>query len=167
MSYSWKLFLILKYVLRQEHYGCSTSVSSQKREEWLKIWVWAISNKWYGPIKWQCLCDQQSWRILLISNPLHSYVPTSQSTHPQGGELNLDQTGMCYRCLKFITLFWSGKTQKGYLFWSYRSFLKSIVLYCIILYCIVLYCIVLYWIVLYCIVLYCIGDKDHVYALLI
>ena len=31
-----------------------------------------------------------------------------------GGGLNLDQTGMCHRCLKFITLFWSGKTQKGY-----------------------------------------------------
>ena len=40
-------------------------------------------------------------------------------------------------------------------------------LYCIVLYCIVLYCIVLYCIVLYCIVLHCIGDKDHVYALLI
>ena len=36
-----------------------------------------------------------------------------------------------------------------------------------VLYCIVLYCIVLYCIVLYCIVLYCIGDKDHIYALLI
>ena len=45
---------------------------------------------------------------------------------------------------------------------SYHSFLKSIVLYCI-----VLYCIVVYRIILYCIVLYCIGDKDHVYALLI
>ena len=31
-----------------------------------------------------------------------------------GGELNLDQMGMCHRRLKFITLFWSGKTQKGY-----------------------------------------------------
>ena len=55
-----------------------------------------------------------------------------------------------------------GKPKKDTLLWSYRSFLKSIVLYCIVLYCIVLYCIVLY-----CIVLYCIGDKDHVYALLI
>ena len=55
-----------------------------------------------------------------------------------------------------------GKPKKDTLFWSYRSFLKSIVLYCIVLYCIVLYCIVLY-----CIVLYCIRDKDHVHALLI
>ena len=31
----------------------------------------------------------------------------------EGGGLNLDQTGMCHWCLKFITLFWSGKTQKG------------------------------------------------------
>ena len=31
-----------------------------------------------------------------------------------GGELNLDHTGMCHRRLKFLTLFWSGKTQKGY-----------------------------------------------------
>ena len=31
-----------------------------------------------------------------------------------GGEHNLDQTGMCHRRLKFITLFWSGKTQKVY-----------------------------------------------------
>ena len=73
-----------------------------------------------------------------------------------GGELNLDQTGMCHRCLKFITLFWSGKLQKDTLLWSYHFFFKSIVLYCIVLYCIVLYCIVLYCIVLYCIVLYCI-----------
>ena len=49
-----------------------------------------------------------------------------------------------------------GKPKKDTLLWSYRSFLKSIVLYCIVLYCIVLYCIVLYCIVLYCIVLYCI-----------
>ena len=75
-----------------------------------------------------------------------------------------------------------GKLKKDTLLWSYCSFLKSIalhcialycivlyciVLYCIVLYCIVLYCIVLYCIVLYCIVLYCIGDKDHVFALLI
>ena len=79
-----------------------------------------------------------------------------------GGELNLDQTGMCHRRLKFITLFWSGKTQKGYpalelpLFVLYCIVLYCIVLYCIVLYCIVLYCIVLYCIVLYCIVLYCI-----------
>ena len=32
----------------------------------------------------------------------------------RGGELNFDQTGMCHRRPKFITLFWSGKTQKGY-----------------------------------------------------
>ena len=78
------------------------------------------------------------------------------------GELNLDQTGMCHRRLKFNTLFWSGKTQKGYpalelpLFLIYCIVLYCIVLYCIVLYCIVLYCIVLYCIVLYCIVLYCI-----------
>ena len=77
-----------------------------------------------------------------------------------GGELNLDQTGMCHRRLKFITLFWSGKTQKGYP-------VLELPLFFIVLYCIVLYCIVLYCIVLYCIVLYCIRDEDHVYALLI
>ena len=33
---------------------------------------------------------------------------------PPRGELNLDQTGMCHWRLKFITLFWSGQTQKGY-----------------------------------------------------
>ena len=49
-----------------------------------------------------------------------------------------------------------GKPKKDTLFWSYCSFLKSIVLYCIVLYCISLHCIVLYCIVLYCIVLYCI-----------
>ena len=94
-----------------------------------------------------------------------------------GGELNLDQTGMCHRHLKFTTLFWSGKTQKGY---PVLELPLLIVLYCIVLYCIVLHCIalhcialhcialhciVLYCIVLYCIVLYCI--VDHVYALLI
>ena len=31
-----------------------------------------------------------------------------------GGKHNLDQTGMCHQLLKFIILFWSGKTQKGY-----------------------------------------------------
>ena len=65
------------------------------------------------------------------------------------GELNLDQTGMCHRRLKFITLFWNGKTQKGYSVLELPLFL----IYCIVLYCIVLYCIVLYCIVLYCIVL--------------
>ena len=50
-----------------------------------------------------------------------------------------------------------GKPKKDTLLWSYRSFLKSIVLYCIVLHCIALYCIVLY----------SIGDKDHVYGLLI
>ena len=74
-----------------------------------------------------------------------------------GGELNLDQTGMCHRRLKFITLFWSGKTQKGYPALELPLFLiYCIVLYCIVLYCIVLYCILLYYIVLYCIVLCCI-----------
>ena len=86
---------------------------------------------------------------------------------------------MCHWRHKFITLFWSGKTQKRYpalelpvlpLMYCivlycivlYCIVLYCIVLYCIVLYCIVLYCIVLYCIVLYCIVLYCIGDKDHV-----
>ena len=76
-----------------------------------------------------------------------------------GGELNLDQTGMCHQCLKFITLFWSGKTQKGYPVLElplYCIVFYCILLYFIVLYCIVLYCIVLYCIVLYCIVLYCI-----------
>ena len=101
-------------------------------------------------------------------------------SHLIPGELNLDQTGMCHWCPKFITLFWRGKTQKGYpalelpLFCIvlycivlYCIVLYCIVLYCIVLYCIVLYCIVLYCIVLYCIVLYCIRDEDHVYTLLI
>ena len=67
-----------------------------------------------------------------------------------GGKLNFDQTGMCHRRLKFITLFWSGKTQKGYPALELPLFVN--LLYCIVLYCIVLYCIVLYCIVLYCIV---------------
>ena len=63
-----------------------------------------------------------------------------------GGELNLHQMGMCHWRLKFITLFWSGKTQKGYP-------VLELPLYCIVLYCIVLcgialYCIVMYYIVL-------------------
>ena len=67
-----------------------------------------------------------------------------------GGGLNLDQTGMCHRRLKFITLFWSGKTRKRYPALELPLFfnLLYIVLYCIVLYCIVLYCIVLYCIVL-------------------
>ena len=68
---------------------------------------------------------------------------------PQGGGLNLDQMGMCHWHLKFITLFWSGKTQKGYPVLEFP-------LYCIVLYCIVLYFIALCCIVLHCIVLYCI-----------
>ena len=107
------------------------------------------------------------------------------------GGLNLDQTGMCHRHLKFTPLSWSGKTQKVYNYMYcivlccitlhcialhyivlYCIVLYCIVLYCIVLYCIVLYCIVLYCIaldciVLYCIVLYCIVDKDHIFALLI
>ena len=67
-------------------------------------------------------------------------------TVPWGGGLNLHQTGMCHQRLKFITLFWSGKTQKVYP-------VLELPLYCIVLYCIVLYCVVLYCIVLYCIVL--------------
>ena len=65
--------------------------------------------------------------------------------NPGGGELNLDQTVMCHRRLKFITLFWSGKTQKGYPALELPLFFN----------------------LLYCIVLYCIRDEDHVYALLI
>ena len=66
---------------------------------------------------------------------------------------------MCHRRLKFITLFWSGKTQKGYpaLELLLLPVLYCIVLYCIVLYCIVLYCIVLYCIALHCIVLYCVA----------
>ena len=67
-----------------------------------------------------------------------------------GGELNLDQTGMCHRRLKFITLFWSGKTQKGYP-------VLELPLYCIALYCIVLHCIVFHCIALHCIALHCIA----------
>ena len=74
---------------------------------------------------------------------------TYNSCKISGRELDLDQTGMCHQRLKFITLFWSGKTQKGYP-------VLELPLYCIVLYCIVLYCIVLYCIVLYCFVLYCI-----------
>ena len=58
---------------------------------------------------------------------------------PGGEELNLDQTGMCHQRLKFITLFGSGKTQKGYPALELPLFL----IYCIVLYCIVLYSIVL------------------------
>ena len=97
-----------------------------------------------------------------------------QLQDPEGGGLNLDQTGMCHQRLKFITLFWSGKTQKGYP-GSGVTAPSCIVLYCIVLYCIVfvlylycicivfvlyLYCIcivfVLYCIVLHCVALYCI-----------
>ena len=56
-----------KYVPRQETCGRSASVSSQNREAWLKIWVWAISSKSYGPIEWHLL-DQQPRGILLVSN---------------------------------------------------------------------------------------------------
>ena len=45
----------------------------------------------------------------------HPRRPHSRiATGGWGGELILDQTGMCHQHLKFITLFWSGKTQKGY-----------------------------------------------------
>ena len=87
------------------------------------------------------------------------------SMQPPGGGLNLDQTGICHRRLKFTTLFWSGKSQKVYPVLESLNQLYCIVLYCIVLYCIVLYCIVLYCIVLYCIVLYCI--VLYIYALLI
>ena len=43
-----------------------------------------------------------------------NFEPSFVGIHPGGGGLNLDRTGMCHRRLKFITLFWSGKTQKGY-----------------------------------------------------
>ena len=50
------------------------------------------------------------------------------------GELNLDQTGMCHRCLKFTTLFWSGKRQKVYAVLKPKNYAKlSIALYCILL----------------------------------
>ena len=101
----------------------------------------------------------------------------------EGGEgFNLDQTGMCHRHLKFITLFWSGKTQKVYpAVLEPRNYaklciekvypvLEPIKKLCKIMYRIVSYRIVSYRIVLYCIyciVLYCVGDKDHIHALLI
>ena len=47
-----------------------------------------------------------------------------------------------------------GKPKKDTLFWSYHSFLKSILFYSI-LFCSILFC---------CVVLCCDGDKDHVYA---
>ena len=145
------------------------------------------STTWHRTIQFRLAPSPQN-NFGFQSLPNHHYAHQVQAP----GGLNLDQMGMCHGCLKFITLFWIGKTQKDTLLWSYRSFLKSIVLYCIVLYCIVLYCIVLYCIVLYCIVLccvvlccvvlccivlycivlycivlYCIGDKDHVYASLI
>ena len=49
----------------------------------------------------------------------------------RGGELNLDQTGMCHRRLKFITLFWSGKTPKGFPVLELPLFFN--LLYCIVL----------------------------------
>ena len=78
--------------------------------------------------------------------------------HIGRGGVNFDQTGMCHWRLKFITLFWSGKTQKGYPALELPLFVN-------LLDCVVLYCIVLYCIVLYCIVLYCIREEDHVYTL--
>ena len=121
---------------------------------------------------------------------------------PGGGDSTLIRRVCATGGLNLLPCSGVGKPKR-----SYRSFFKSIVLYCIVLYCIVLYCIVLYCtvlyctvlyctvlyctvlyctvlyctvlyctvlyctvlycIVLYCIVLYCIGDKDHVYALLI
>ena len=93
-----------------------------------------------------------------------------------GGGLNLDQMGMCHQRLKFITLFWSGKTQKGHpvLEWENPKRIPCSgvttpslnLLYCIVLYCIVLYCIVLYCIVLYCIVLYCIVLETKIMLML-
>ena len=111
--------------------------------------------------------------FLTTLSPFNRLKKTCKLLCPPGGELNLDQTGMCHRRLKFSTLFWSGKTQKGYpalelpLFLIYCIVLYCIVLYCIVLYCIVLYCIALHCIalhciVLYCIVLYCIREEVHV-----
>ena len=65
-------------------------------------------------------------------------------------------------CLKFNTLFWSGKSEKKYPALKPKMLIMYPVLelplllkekLCIVLYCIVLYCIVLHCIVLYCIVL--------------
>ena len=63
-----------------------------------------------------------------------------------GGRLSLDQIGMCYRCLKFTTLFRSRKKkQEIYPVLEPRT-------YCIVLYCIVSYCVVLCRMVSYCLV---------------
>ena len=52
-----------------------------------------------------------SGRIKLAKIGLFIYSKVEPK--PQG-RLNLDQTGMCHRRLKFTTLFWSGKSQKVY-----------------------------------------------------
>ena len=93
-------------------------------------------------------------------------------------ELNLDQTGMCHRRLKFITLFGenpkripcSGVTALFNVLYCIVLYcialhciaLHCIALHCIALHCIALHCIALYCIVLYCIVLYCIREEVHV-----
>ena len=74
----------------------------------------------------------------------------------QGRELHLDQMDMCHWRLKFITLFWSGKTQKDTLLWSYHFFLCCVVLCCVVLCCVVLCCVVLCCVVLCCVVLCCV-----------
>ena len=84
------------------------------------------------------------------------YQSSQGNSYPGGGDSTLIRRVCATSVLNLSPCSGVGKPKKDTLLWSYRSFLKSIVLYCIVLYCIVLYCIVLYCIVLYCIVLYCI-----------
>ena len=94
-----------------------------------------------------------------LQKPSFTIKNSSEALRFQRGELNCDQT-----CLRFTTLFWSGKTQKVYPVLEPRvliiypvldlPLLPRIVLYCIVLYGIVLYCIVLFCIVLYCVPTY-------------
>ena len=51
----------------------------------------------------------------LTSDQLQGFEYFTCTTSGKGpGGLNLDQMGMCHWRFKFITLFWSGKTQKVY-----------------------------------------------------
>ena len=95
--------------------------------------------------------------------------PLQSSGRGRGrGGLNLDQTGICHRRLKFTTLFWIGKAQKVYPCSGTKSvnhtscsgvitpFLKqNYVLYCVALDYIALYCIALHCTALHCTALHC------------
>ena len=75
------------------------------------------------------------------------YDLNNSALDPGGGNSTLIRRVCATGVLNLSPCSGVGKPKKDTLLWSYHSFLKSIVLYCI--------------------VLYCIGDKDHVYALLI